>query len=36
MEYMIVAALFLYAVWVFFDAHKRRRHTLREAAGWAL
>lgn len=36
MEYLIVAALFLHAVWVFFDAHKRRRHNLREAAGWAL
>jgi antitoxin component YwqK of YwqJK toxin-antitoxin module/predicted nucleic acid-binding Zn ribbon protein len=35
-EYLIVAALLLHAVWVFFDAHKRRRHTLRQAAGWAL
>jgi antitoxin component YwqK of YwqJK toxin-antitoxin module/ribosomal protein L32 len=35
-EYLIIAALFLHAVWVFFDAHKRRRHTLGEAAGWAL
>ena len=36
MEYLIVAALLLHAVWVFFDAHKRRRHTLGEAAGWGL
>ena len=35
-EYLIVAALFLYAVWVFFDAYKLRKHTLKEAAGWAL
>jgi hypothetical protein len=34
-QYLIVAALFLHAAWVFFDAHKRRRHTLREAAVWA-
>jgi hypothetical protein len=36
MGYLIAAALFLYAVWVFFDAYKLRKHTLREAAGWAL
>lgn len=36
MEYLIVAPFFLHAVWVFFDAHKRRGHTLREAAGWAI
>ena len=36
MKYLIVAALFVHAVWVFFDAHKRRRHTLGQAAGWAL
>ena len=36
MEYLIVAALLLHAVWVFFDAYKLRKHTLREAAGWAL
>ena len=35
MGYLIAAALFLYAVWVFFDAYKRRGHTLREAAGWS-
>jgi hypothetical protein len=35
-KYLIVAALFVHAVWVFFDAHKRRRHTLGQAAGWAL
>ena len=35
MQYLIAAALFFHAAWVFFDAHKRRRHTLREAAVWA-
>jgi len=35
-KYLIVAAIFVHAVWVFFDAYKRRRHTLGEAAGWAL
>jgi hypothetical protein len=35
MGYLIAAALFLYAVWVFFDAYKLRKHTLREAAGWS-